>query len=140
MSNTNRRQRLANGVIGVTGLAIAIATAMSIVSTIAPFNPAVADNPEQTVPPQNTTPLPTQNLKPGINRVTFHSEGIMLVGNLYLPANYKSGDKVPEIVVVGAWITVKEQMPAVYAKKLSDQGFAALAFDFRYYGESESRT
>ena len=136
MSNTNRRQHLANGAIGVAGLTIAIASAVSIVSAIAPFNAAVADNPRQTAPSQNTTPLQAQNLKPGINRVTFQSEGTTLVGNLYLPASYKSGDKLPAIVVAGAWITVKEQMPAVYAKKLSEQGFAALAFDFRYYGES----
>ena len=136
MSNTNRHQLLANRAIGVAGLAIAIATAVSIVSAIAPFNPAVADNPRQTAPSQNAIPLQAQNLKPGINRVTFQSEGITLVGNLYLPGNYKSGDKVPAIVVAGAWITVKEQMPALYAKKLSEQGFAALAFDFRYYGES----
>ncbi len=113
MSNTNRRQRLINGVIGVTGVTFAIATAVSVVSAIAPFNPAIADNPRQTAPSQNTTPLQTQNLKPGINQVTFQSEGITLVGNLYLPANYKSGDKLPAIVVAGAWITVKEQMPAL---------------------------
>lgn len=145
MSNIHRRQRLINGAIGVAGVTIAIATTVSIISAIAlralaepiaPFNPAVADNPRQTAPSQNATPLQPQNLKPGINRVTFQSEGTTLVGNLYLPANYKSGDKLPAIVVAGAWITVKEQMPMVYAKKLSEQGFAALAFDFRYYGES----
>jgi uncharacterized protein len=75
-------------------------------------------------------------LKPGINRVTFQSEGEKLVGNLYLPANYKAGDKLPTVIVTGAWMTIKEQMPAIYAQKLADQGFAALAFDFRTFGES----
>ncbi|KAB8332283.1 alpha/beta hydrolase [Scytonema tolypothrichoides VB-61278] len=74
--------------------------------------------------------------KPGVNRVSFQSEGETLVGNLYLPANYKSGDKLPAVIVTGAWITVKEQMPATYARKLAQQGFAALAFDFRTFGES----
>jgi hypothetical protein len=80
MSNTNRRQHLANRTIRVAGVTIAIASTVSIVSTIAPFNPAVADNPKQTVPSQNTTPLQTQNLKPGINRVTFQGcDGILLM-------------------------------------------------------------
>ncbi|MGL4622837.1 alpha/beta hydrolase [Chroococcidiopsis sp.] len=76
------------------------------------------------------------NLKPGLNRVTFQSEGEKLVGNLYLPANYKAGDKLPTVVVAGSWTTVKEQMAGLYARKLSEQGYAALAFDFRFYGES----
>jgi uncharacterized protein len=75
-------------------------------------------------------------LQPGINRVTFQSEGETLVGNLYLPANYKSGDKLPTVIVTGAWMTIKEQMPGVYAQKLADRGFAAFAFDFRSWGES----
>lgn len=83
--------------------------------------------------------MPTQrpvSFKPGINRVTFQSEGETLVGNLYLPATYKAGDRVPTIVVTGAWTTVKEQMPAIYAQRLVDRGFATFAFDFRYWGES----
>ena len=75
-------------------------------------------------------------LQPGINRVTFQSEGETLVGNLYLPANYKSGDKLPTVIVTGAWMTIKEQMPGLYAQKLADRGFAAFAFDFRSWGES----
>jgi fermentation-respiration switch protein FrsA (DUF1100 family) len=75
-------------------------------------------------------------LQPGINRVTFQSEGETLVGNLYLPAHYKPGDKLPTVIVTGAWMTIKEQMPGVYAQKLADRGFAALAFDFRSWGES----
>lgn len=38
--------------------------------------------------------------------------------------------------MTGAWTTVKEQMPAVYAQRLADRGFATFAFDFRYWGES----
>jgi uncharacterized protein len=75
-------------------------------------------------------------LQPGINRVTFQSEGETLVGNLYLPVNYKAGDKLPTVIVTGAWMTIKEQMPGVYAQKLADRGFAAFAFDFRSWGES----
>jgi uncharacterized protein len=78
-------------------------------------------------------------LQQGINRVTFQSEGETLVGNLYLPTSYQPGDKLPTVIVTGAWMTIKEQMPGVYAQKLADQGFAALAFDFRSWGESGGR-
>lgn len=74
--------------------------------------------------------------KPGLNRVTFQSEGVKMVGNLHLPADYKPGDKLPAVVVTGAWTTVKEQMPDLYAKKLAEQGLATFTFDFRFWGES----
>ncbi|KAM3103561.1 alpha/beta hydrolase [Phormidesmis sp. 146-12] len=75
-------------------------------------------------------------LRSGIDRVTFQSEGETLVGNLYLPANYKVGDKLPTVIVTGAWMTIKEQMPGLYAQRLADRGFAAFAFDFCSWGES----
>lgn len=84
----------------------------------------------------SNTMIAANNYKPGINRVTFQSEGEKIVGNLYLPASYKPGDKLAAVVVTGAWMTVKEQMPATYAQKLADEGFVALAFDFRTFGES----
>ena len=77
-----------------------------------------------------------KTFKAGANRVEFRSEGEKIVGNLFLPAGYKKGDRLPAVVVAGAWTTVKEQMAGLYARKLSEQGYAALAFDFRYWGES----
>lgn len=56
-----------------------------------------------------------------------------LSANLYLPEGVS---KAPLVIVTGAWTTVKEQMPAVYARALADKGFAALTFDFRGWGES----
>lgn len=70
-------------------------------------------------------------------RVMFENNGQRLVGDLYLPDGYKAGDKLPAIVVTGAWMTVKEQMPARYAAELANRGYAALAFDFRGWGQSE---
>ncbi|WNZ22227.1 alpha/beta hydrolase [Leptolyngbya sp. NK1-12] len=80
--------------------------------------------------------METNILQPGANRVTFQSEGETLVGVLYLPVTYQPGDKLPAIIVTGSWTTVKEQMAGLYAHKLAEQGYAALAFDFRYFGES----
>jgi fermentation-respiration switch protein FrsA (DUF1100 family) len=70
-------------------------------------------------------------------RVVFESHGERLVGDLFLPDDYQPGARLPAIVVTGAWMTVKEQMPARYAAELADRGYAALAFDFRGWGQSE---
>ena len=57
-----------------------------------------------------------------------------LAANLYLPQEIKQ--TLPVVIVTGAWTTVKEQMPAVYAEALTKQGFAAITFDFRGWGQS----
>lgn len=74
--------------------------------------------------------------KPGKNRVTFESKGIELVGDLYLPSDYEQGKSYPGVIVGGSWTTVKEQMAGLYAERLAKEGYATLAFDHRYYGES----
>jgi fermentation-respiration switch protein FrsA (DUF1100 family) len=72
-----------------------------------------------------------------MTRITFKSEGLNLVGHLYVPPNFKSGQAYPTLICVGCWITVKEQMAGLYAKRLADLGFICFTFDFRNYGESE---
>lgn len=71
-----------------------------------------------------------------MNKVTFKSEGETLVGNLFLPASAKPNEKLPAVIIGGSWLTVKEQMPNAYARRLAEQGLAALTFDFRNFGES----
>lgn len=100
---------------------------------------AMSNYPVQAEPAQIVQSVQQSQLKSGLNRVTFKSEGETLVGNLYLPANYKTGDKLPTVIVTGAWMTIKEQMAGLYAQKLSEQGFAAFAFDFRTFGESTGK-
>lgn len=68
--------------------------------------------------------------------VSFTSHGQTLAGDLYLPDTYQDGDVLPGVVVTGAWTTVKEQMAGTYAAELADRGYAALAFDFRGWGQS----
>jgi fermentation-respiration switch protein FrsA (DUF1100 family) len=68
-------------------------------------------------------------------RVAFDSGGDRLAGVLHLPEGVRPG-KLDGVVVTGSWTTVKEQMPAEYARRLAAAGFAALVFDFRGFGES----
>ncbi|KKB13508.1 hypothetical protein VE25_01780 [Devosia geojensis] len=71
-----------------------------------------------------------------VERVTFQSGGVQIVGDLYLPEEVGQEGPVPAVIVTGAWMTIKEQMPAIYAREMASRGIAALAFDFRSWGES----
>ena len=69
--------------------------------------------------------------------VTFKSNDLKIAGHLYLPDDYKKGEKRPAIVVSHPFGGVKEQTAGLYAKKLSEKCFITLAFDASYQGESE---
>ncbi|MBB3165155.1 alpha/beta hydrolase [Rhizobium laguerreae] len=68
--------------------------------------------------------------------VSFQNEGVTLAGTLYLPVDYKPGEKRPGVLVTGAWTSIKEQMSGLYAEEMAERGFIALAFDFRGWGQS----
>ncbi|WP_326949042.1 lysophospholipase [Amycolatopsis sp. NBC_01307] len=73
-----------------------------------------------------------------VEHVRFASSGVDLAGDLFHPASEVDGPRTA-VVVAGAWRTVKEQMPARYARELAARGFSALAFDFRSWGASGGR-
>ncbi|PER70958.1 alpha/beta hydrolase [Priestia megaterium] len=60
-----------------------------------------------------------------------------MAGNLYLPEGFDENKKYPAIVSVHPGGGVKEQTAGLYAQKLSNNGFVALAFDASCQGESE---
>lgn len=76
-------------------------------------------------------------LKPGRNPVTFLSEGAKLVGDLYLPTNFDVRKRYAVLLVDGPQSGLKDQVAGVYARKLAEAGYVALAYDHRFYGESE---
>ena len=65
-------------------------------------------------------------------RFEFACGGDRLVGNLFSA----TGEPLAVIVTTGPLTSVKEQATGAYAKALAERGFAALAFDHRYFGES----
>lgn len=69
-------------------------------------------------------------------RVTFKNRyGIPLAGDLYLPKN-SGGKSLAALAVSGPFGAVKEQSSGLYAQNMAERGFAALAFDPSYTGES----
>ena len=77
-----------------------------------------------------------QNNNVTMEKVKFNNRGIEMAGNLFLPEAMETGKTYPTIVCASPAGAVKEQSSGLYAKKLAEQGFVALAFDPSHQAES----
>lgn len=69
-------------------------------------------------------------------KVSFKNRyGIALSGDLYLPKN-RGSQPLPALAIGGPFGAVKEQSSGLYAQTMVERGFAALAFDPSFTGES----
>ena len=68
--------------------------------------------------------------------VIFHSQGVPLAGR-FLRTTESLDERQPAVIVVGSWLTVKEQMALAYGRKLAEDGYAAFVFDFAGFGQSD---
>jgi len=73
--------------------------------------------------------------------VTFYSDGLRLAGVLTLPGRPgtpRPDDRpLPGVVLCHGFTGVKELILPYYARRFAQAGFAALAFDYRGFGDSE---
>ena len=73
-------------------------------------------------------------------KVTFETQyGLTLAADLYVPRGEGQevrGERFPAIAVSGPFGAVKEQSSGLYAMRMAERGFVALAFDPSYTGES----
>ncbi len=68
-------------------------------------------------------------------KVTFETQyGLTLAADLYTPKDAEG--KLAAIAVSGPFGAVKEQSSGLYAMRMAERGFVALAFDPSYTGES----
>jgi hypothetical protein len=67
--------------------------------------------------------------------VIFHSHGVPLLGR-FLRNTRSLQDRQPAVIVMGSWLTVKEQMAMTYGWKLAEAGYTAFTFDFAGFGQS----
>ena len=69
------------------------------------------------------------------SKVTFETQyGLTLAADLYTPKDAEG--KLAAIAVSGPFGATKEQSSGLYAMKMAERGFVALAFDPSYTGES----
>ena len=69
-------------------------------------------------------------------KVTFRNRyGITLAADFYLPKN-RGDRKLAAIAVSGPFGAVKEQSSGLYAQTMAERGYAVVAFDPSYTGES----
>jgi fermentation-respiration switch protein FrsA (DUF1100 family) len=69
-------------------------------------------------------------------KVSFKNRyGITISGDLYLPKN-AGAEQLAALVISGPFGAVKQQSSGLYANSMAERGFAAIAFDPSYTGES----
>src|SRR5262245_60393110 len=67
--------------------------------------------------------------------LTFFRGDLRLAGQLFRNTD-RLDVRQPGIIVTGSWLTVKEQMPELYALRLAERGYSTFTFDFSGFGES----
>jgi fermentation-respiration switch protein FrsA (DUF1100 family) len=73
---------------------------------------------------------------PCMKRIVFRNRQIDVIGNLHLPEDFDDTVRYPAIVLATPGSSVKEQVGAIYARRLAANGFLALTFDPSHQGES----
>ncbi|MBA4318904.1 MAG: hypothetical protein C0412_10925 [Flavobacterium sp.] len=102
------------------------------------FGPAFAQNKKENSKKMEKTEHYTFKLSEKVTRtaVTFKNRyGITLSGDLYLPKN-AGNQKLAALAISGPFGAVKEQSSGLYANQMAERGFAVVAFDPSYTGES----
>jgi fermentation-respiration switch protein FrsA (DUF1100 family) len=71
-----------------------------------------------------------------IHPVTYQLNGLRIAANVYTPADYDPKSRRATIVVAHPNGGVKEQVAGLYAQRLAEQGYIAIAADAAYQGAS----
>lgn len=71
--------------------------------------------------------------------VTIWSDGTKIAADLYLPENLKPEDKLPIVVFANGTGGVKRKLPTRIAPSYVQAGYAFICFDYRGWGESDSK-
>jgi fermentation-respiration switch protein FrsA (DUF1100 family) len=69
--------------------------------------------------------------------VLFYSENCKIVGDLYLPDSIPQDEKLPAVILCHGFSGIREILLPPYAAFFAQNGFAALVFDYRGFGDSQ---
>lgn len=128
MARSDTRYLARRDLMKLTGVgAVALTAAIA-----APAKAQFKDPPTMTAEWDKTFP---QSPNVDHEKVTFRNRyGLTLAGDLYLPKTRKG--PLAALVVSGPFGAVKEQSSGLYAQTMAERGFATLAFDPSFTGES----
>ena len=71
--------------------------------------------------------------------VTFYSEGIMLVGDVYTPDDMEPGERRGAVLLCHGYTGVKDLYLPDNAAYLNKAGYVAMTFDYKGWGDSEGQ-
>ncbi|MEN5169356.1 alpha/beta fold hydrolase [Brevundimonas pondensis] len=128
MTRSDTRHLARRDLMKLTGVGAVALTA----GIAAPAKAQFKDPPTMTAEWDKTFP---QSPNVDHEKVTFRNRyGLTLAGDLYLPKTRKG--PLAALVVSGPFGAVKEQSSGLYAQNMAERGFATLAFDPSFTGES----
>ena len=67
------------------------------------------------------------------------SDGTRLSGDLWRPGGSEANDKLPAIILCHGWGGIRSHLNAAYAAHFARAGYVVLTFDYRGWGDSDSR-
>jgi dienelactone hydrolase len=71
--------------------------------------------------------------------VDIWSDGTRLSGDLWYPKRLQSGDKLSAVILCHGWGGVRSHFNRAYAPEFATAGYVVLTFDYRGWGDSDSR-
>ena len=87
-----------------------------------------------------------ETAKPGITafkiesrHVDIWSDGTRLSGDLWHPEDLQPGDKLAAVILCHGWGGVRSHLNQAYAPEFAKAGYVVLSFDYRGWGDSDSR-
>jgi len=126
LQSNGRGQLSRRGVLQLSGAAVAATTLMALPATTIAAGQGSA----------NWDKVFPKSSRVDHRKVSFKSRyGITLSADLYLPRDRRAG-RLPGLAISGPFGAVKEQSSGLYAQTMAERGFAAIAFDPSYTGES----
>lgn len=112
---------------------IGMRTVAFTILAMALMAPVGAQEAETAPPAERDMPAFTQR------SVDLWSDGTRISGDFFAPRGFEEGEKLPTLLLCHGWGGVRSHLNAAYAPRFAAAGFNVLTFDYRGWGDSDSR-